>query len=125
MQNEAYRNEGSLMIASAGSGKTTAFVKIVHNLIVQQHIDYDAVQVMMFSKQARDDFKQRINKFNATLPKKQRLTQTRIKINTIHSLCYYICKNARRPDTNTETLDTTGEQEADGVGRDKNYYVFV
>ena len=44
------QNEGVLMIASAGSGKTTAFVKIVHDLVINKQIDYDAIQVLMFSR---------------------------------------------------------------------------
>ena len=49
----------------------------------------------MFSRNAKDDFKDRIKKENLKLSKKEKIKITILNLNTIHSLAYYICREVR------------------------------
>jgi hypothetical protein len=50
----------------------------------------------MFSKNAKQDFKERMKKINAQLAKKKQFKHGLISVNTIHSLAYYINKQIRQ-----------------------------
>lgn len=57
----------------------------------------------MFSRNAKDDFKERIKKENDKLSKNDKIKVGSINLNTIHSLAYYVNKEIRQRGTENES----------------------
>lgn len=73
------------VIASAGSGKTGVLVNRIANLINTYNVDAKNILAITFSKKARDNIKDRLDKL---IP----FQSQSVYVETFHSLGYKICK---------------------------------
>ena len=88
------------IVASAGSGKTTEFIRLYKEYI-SNGVPQEAIQILMFSRAARADFKERLGV--VAKQKKPKILISKAKINTIHSLASLIVKGVRGRGTEKES----------------------
>ncbi|WP_052663914.1 ATP-dependent helicase [Mycoplasmoides alvi] len=82
----APKNENSLVISGAGTGKTKVLVYRIVNLIKSYNIDPNRILAITFSKKATDEIKTRIQKeLNSSIELKW--------INTFHAFCFKVLKH--------------------------------
>jgi DNA helicase II / ATP-dependent DNA helicase PcrA len=68
------------VLAVAGSGKTTTLVHRIQHLIVDRGVTPSAIQVLMFNREARDQFYNRLRKLGIS----------KVAVNTFNSLGHRI-----------------------------------
>jgi DNA helicase-2/ATP-dependent DNA helicase PcrA len=74
-----------LVIAGAGSGKTRVITSRIAHLMVNEHVDANAIVALTFTNKAAKEMQERIEKFlhgRSELP----------FIGTFHSYCLRLCK---------------------------------
>ena len=91
--------ESVRITASAGTGKTTTLIKNITSLINNKVKPKD-IQVVMFSKTACLDFKQRILSSAAKCTK-----ASSVRVHTIHALALKLIKHYNNRTTTVETME--------------------
>ena len=77
------------VLAVAGSGKTTTMVERVKHLILNENVNPDQIQILMFNRKASEDFSYKLH--NSGLPEGMQPF-----VNTFHSIALKIVQNAQR-----------------------------
>ena len=89
--------ESVRITASAGTGKTTTLIKNISTLIKNKVKPKD-IQVVMFSKTACLDFKERVRQFTDAKIKQ-------VRVSTIHALALKVIKHYNNRSTTVETVE--------------------
>ncbi|MDD4003041.1 MAG: UvrD-helicase domain-containing protein, partial [Clostridia bacterium] len=91
-----YKGKNIAVSASAGCGKTTAMIKRIENIIINEHIKVNELLVVTFTRAAAAEMKNRLKSSLAAHPSKSyansQVYDVEISdISTLHSFCSKIC----------------------------------